>query len=981
MRAQILQISMLGPLWVTVDGHSAAFRTDAERVLLAYLAVHQGIPQRRDTLAALLSPDRSDKDALTYLRNRLTRLRRALDDDKATPARIEADRKQIALRAGDDIEIDAIRFEELLTTVATHTHRQLAGCPSCLAGLRKAVNLIRGEFLTGLNFPSDTWETWLTAQREYYRRQAVDAMTLLQDAHCARGEWEAALGVAQRQLAVEPWLEAAHRTVMTAHHRQGDRNAALAQYEQCMLVLGEELGVEPGEETQQLRREIFDGVSTAPADAGVSHNLPLQINRFFGRESEQAYLLQRLVDPSCRLITIVGAGGMGKTRLAVETAEQAKENFPDGVWFVSLETVRDDAEAIKIAVGEAIRPGEAGKPQEEKQIRGEQVIAILRDKRMLLILDNCEGALDEIGFLSSWLKRAPEIAIVATSREPLNLAAESVMTLGGLPLGSGTSADADPGAAVALFAQQGRMARADFVVTEDNLAEVRQICGLVDGSPLGIALAAAWVRRRSLRQISESISRSLDFLTTRLRDADPRHRSMRAVFETSWQLLTADEQAALAALSVFPASFTAEAATSIAGILPDDLDLLCEKSLLQQQHEAERYGMHALVRQFAAEKLGKAGPDVEQAFVAYFYELARDNRDRYATLRPEWRNFSAAITKAHAQKIWPTVLDFVQILDEPRFRQVRFQEMREGLTQALDAARALDDKAAEAGMQLRLGEIEIELNEYEAAMGHLDAALKNFMGLEEALGIARVKYLLGRIHNEQAEDESALALFAESLRIFEEENNPLGVAQNLNLMAICHVKLYRDFPTAYAYLTRSIALQRPLPRSSSYVETLRNLARVENRMDADAEAERHLTEAFQVSLQLNDLGEYAAVLYERLLLCKEHGQYNEAMTFGYECLDNFQKLGSLRWEALVKTQLGLLHQISEERARGAELLTEGLQIFCELGDRYEQAYSYYYLSRLYAELNENDKSREAKECARRLNIGLADPQLTALLRR
>jgi len=969
-----LRIEMLGPLMVTVGGKPAAFRTDAERALLAYLATYQGLPQRRDTLTAQLSPDRGDSDALTYLRNRLTRLRSALGDDKAVPPWLDVDRKQITLRTGDDIVIDVTRFAQLLATVETHAHRQLAGCPTCLAQLQAAVDLVRGELLAGLNFPSETWEAWLLAQREHLQQRALAAMTLLCDARLARGEWAAVLAVAQRQLTLEPWLEAAHRALMTAHVQLGDRNAALAQYEHCAAVLWDELGVEPEEETQQLRQQIFDSEMVVAGRADGPNNLPLQTGRFFGRETEKMHLLQRLVDPNVRLITLVGAGGCGKTRLAVEVGQAIKTNFPDGVWFVPLAAIKGKPEQItgqiKIAVGEAAGLGHA-----DKQLTGDQVFAILRDKRMLLILDNCEVVLDELGFIPGWLKRAPQVVILATAREALNFGAEAVVLLDGLPTGDAAISDGKTNAAESLFAERGQMARADFVISAENLPQVRQICRLVDGLPLGIALAAAWVRRRSLAQIISSIDQSLDFLSTGLRDVDPRHRSMRAVFETSWQLLDAAEQAVLAALAVFPTSFSATAAAAVAGATLYDLDLLCEKSLLQQQREAERYSLHSLVRQFAAEKLAVRTSEIERAFVDYYFVYARHHRDDYAQLQPEWRNFLAAVTKAHGLKAWQTVLDFVQVLDEPWFRQIRFTDMRAGLALALDAAEVLADQQVLARTRLRLGEVEMELNAYDVAETHLLAALDHFMQAEDGLRIAQATYFLGRIKHELAQDAQATELFNKSKRIFEDENDPLGIAKNLNLLAICEIRKSRDFQAARDYLERSITLQRKRPLSSTYVETLRNLAWVQGSLEADVDAENCLAEASNVSRQLNDRGEYAAVLYDRVVLCKLRNQFDEALAFGYECLEHFRTLGSLRWEALIKTQLGLLHQAKQEPDRGLALLTAGLQLFGDLGDLYEQAYSYYYLHKLYAEIGEAEQSRNAKQHARRLNLDLKDPQL------
>ncbi len=962
MATNKLQVKLLGPLHVQIGENSAEFRTDAQRVLLAYLAMHQGSPQRRDTLAGLLSPDRSNKAALTYLRNRLTRLRDTLSD--ATPSYFVVDRKQIALRTDDNIMIDVMQFDQQLATVERHAHRQLAGCPTCLAHLREAVALVRGGLLAGLNFPSDTWEAWLVGQREYYQQRALDALTLLREASAVHGAWEEVLAIAQRQLTLEAWLESAHRAMMQAHYQLGDRNAALAQYAQCQEILWDELGIEPEAETTRLFERMQDqsgGIGSSPA---LYHaTLPVQTGAFFGRKAELSHLLNLLVNPTKRLVTLVGTGGVGKTRLAIEAGQQVAMNFPDGVYFVPLDT-HDGAEQIKIAVGEAAGLGETG-----KQLTGEQVIAILRDKQMLLLFDNCETVLDELAFIPTWLMRAPQIAILATSREPLNFAAESVVLLDGLSLDE----------AEALFAERGQMARDGFVVTEQHRPQVHQICQLVDRSPLGVALAAAWVRRRSLRQIVDSIGRSLDFLSTRLHDIDPRHRSMRAVFETSWQLLTAEEQAILAALSVFPTTFSADAASKIAGATLFDLDVLCEKSLLQQQQESERYGMHSLVRQFSADKLAARTPAIDRSFADYFFEFAETHQQAFPRLQPEWRNFSAGIAKAHQLEAWQLVIDFVRVLDEAWFRQIRYSDMRAGLALAVDAATALQDREALANVLLRLGEIEMEQNAYLSAETHLTVAQNQLLRLEESAGIAQATYLLGRIKADQAQDEAALALFFAAQRIFEDEDDVAGIAQCLNMIALCYMKQQPDFQTARTYFEQSIALQRTAPLTSTYVEALRYLARIDSNDGDHAAAESCLIEAASVSQQRNDMGDLAAVLFERMILCKHRQEWAQAVRFGQDCLAHFQKLGSLRWEGQIKTQLGILHQAMQQPEPALAFFLAAHEIFVALDDPFEQAHCYYYLHKLYAESGASEESRHALQSARQINAKLNSAWLRKLM--
>ncbi len=962
-----LDIALLGPLQVRLQGEIAAFRTDAERALLTYLALHQGQPQRRDTLAGLLSPDRPDEEALTYLRNRLTRLRSALADAAATPPWLSADRKQILLRTGADIRVDSTRFRDLLAAVEHHAHRQLAGCPICLAHLDEAVGLVRGEVLAGLHLASDSWDTWLAAQRAYYGQRTLAAMTLLRDARLARGEWAAALDIARRQLRLEPWLESAHRAIMTAYTRCGDRTAALAQFRLCVRTLQDELGVEPEAATGQLHRQIASGTDLLVRGADRVGNLPLPAGGFVGREPEQALLSERLVDPRCRLLTIVGAGGMGKTRLATEVGAQVQASFPDGVWIVALDALSGGAEQIALAVGEA-----AGLAQDGRQLNGDQVLAMLRDRHALLIFDGCESVLDDLAFLPVWLRRAPHIAVLATSREPLNFAAESVVLLGGLPIGTGAS-----GAAEQLFAAHGRMARDDFALSDANLPHVHQICALVDGSPLGIALAAAWVRRRSLAQIHAEISRSLDLLSTRMRDIDPRHRSMRAVFEASWRLLGSAERAVLAALSVVPASFTAAAAHALAGASQHDLDVLCEKSLLGQQVEPERYRLHSLLRQFAAEKLADRTPIIDRACVSYYAEFARAPRSSYADLQHEWPNLAAAIAKAHRLALWRELLGIVQALDEAWFRQIRFADMRDALTCALDAARALQDAPLYAATLLRLGQVDMEQGQYAAAEQHISAAMAHFTQLEDGPGIAHSTYCLSRIRLEQGQDAAALALRARQLS--EAEGDWLGVARALNLLANCHMLQRPDWAVAQAYLEQSVAIQRQLPPSPTYVEALRYLARVASVGRDFTTAEHALHEATTVSQSLQDMGEYAAVLFDRMVLRRRQQQLDMALTDGYASLELLQKLGSLRWEALAKTQLAIVHQTKQQHEQALTFFRDGLQVFAELGDTYEQAYSHYYLSDAYTSVGDREQSAYHKQQALDLNRTLHNDHLAGLL--
>lgn len=334
-------------------------------------------------------------------------------------------------------------------------------------------------------------------------------------------------------------------------------------------------------------------------------NLPQQITPFIGRADEITRLNQLLGEPNCRLLTLVGPGGIGKTRLAIEVGRQCAADYPDGVYFVRLQPVQSPdlmASTIAETIGFAIHGS---------QDPGVQLQNHLRNKTMLLILDNMEHLLDGIGLITDMLVAAAQIKMVVTSREALNLRLEWLYAAEGLqyPLDDGGEVW-EAYSAVELFLLCARRVRPDFAQHEHKTAVI-DICRAVEGMPLALEIAATWVRVLNPVTIAERIKASLDFLTTSQRDMPPRHRSMRAVFDTSWELLSEAEQASYCRLAVFRGGFSADAAMQVANASLSDLAIFIDKSLVQLR-ENERYDLHELLRQYAAEKLDTA-PEIRES--------------------------------------------------------------------------------------------------------------------------------------------------------------------------------------------------------------------------------------------------------------------------------------------------------------------------------------------------------------------------------
>ena len=294
---------------------------------------------------------------------------------------------------------------------------------------------------------------------------------------------------------------------------------------------------------------LFDGTRAEAESSALSHNLPVQTTPFVGREAELAEIARLLGDRTVRLVTILGPGGIGKTRLALQSAEQQIGQFAQALFFVSLAPI-SSSDLLASAIASAMQISFHGREALDMQL-----VRYLRKKHLLLLLDNFEHLLDGADLVSQIVQTAPGVKILATSREPLNLSSEVVFTLSGLDFPQlGTPQDAFEYSAVKLFVERAERVQHDFTLQANDLKYVARICRLVEGMPLAILLAAAWIKTVSLHEIAEEIDQSLDFLETEMRDLPARHRSIRAVFDSTWNRLTNVERAVFMKLSVFRAA-------------------------------------------------------------------------------------------------------------------------------------------------------------------------------------------------------------------------------------------------------------------------------------------------------------------------------------------------------------------------------------------------------------------------------------------
>lgn len=597
----MLQVRLLGQFDVRLNGVAVDLPSRPAQSLLAYLLLNAGTPHRREKLAGLLWPDASESNARSNLRHAVWRLRRALAAGGADF--LLADNFTVAFDAAAPYWLDTAAVE------------QAAAADLPLNALREALSAYRGELLPGF------YAEWVGLERERLHTVFERQMQVLLDRLCDAARWPDVLAEAERWLALGQAPERAYRALMLAHSGLGDVAGVAQVYQRCREALERDLGVEPSDQTRALYERLSrsgalpagNGASrpveipaprAAAPPAGLLGNLPAPTTKFVGREREVADLHRRLSNPACRLLTLIGPGGIGKTRLALQAAHQSaaevRAAFPDGAYFVSLAPI-NAPELVISAVAEALRFTFYG----GDDVRG-QLLGYLRDRRALLVLDNFEHLLAATDLVTDLLRTAPGVKLVVTSQERLNLQGEWLFEVEGLPFPVG-DAGPEPLAygAVQLFLESARRVDAGFSLTPETLPAVLHICRLVGGVPLGVELAAAWVRTISPPEIAREIETNVNFLSTNQRDMPERHRSLAAVFDYAWQRMTERERTLYRQLSIFW-GFRREVAEMVVGAALADLSALVDKSLLRRSSDG-RYSMHGLLRKYAQLKLRESG--------------------------------------------------------------------------------------------------------------------------------------------------------------------------------------------------------------------------------------------------------------------------------------------------------------------------------------------------------------------------------------
>lgn len=559
----------------------------------------------------------------------------------------------------------------------------------------------------------------------------------------------------------------------------------------------------------------------------IANNLPVQVTEFVGREKELT-LTRRALERS-RLLTIVGPGGIGKSRLSLELAADLADQFSHGVYFVPLAPVTS-ADLAAEAIAESIGFSLASADPPEKQLMN-----YLADKKQLLVLDNMEHIIETAEYVNQILKAAPRVKIIATSRQKLQLSGEAIFPLYGLGSDgwdSLTAAHEDE--AVQLFMNVARRGSPGFEIDESDLEDLRSIIEMIQGSPLGIVLAASWIDILSLQEIATEIGRSFDFLESELRDVPERQRSARAAFDYSWRLLSQGERELFATLSIFRGGFTRAAAQDVAGASLRQLANLANKSLIAMDAESDRYAVHELLRQY-----GEASLKADQGR----YEVVRDKHvhffaslvdaEKEVLYRGDHSKILADLDNIRTAWRWAVdrrLLEALRVMIWPLswFYDLRayYGESVAMFRLAVDALRAPEPEGLQGIVYgSALANYAIELNKIEGA-DHTGPMVREGLDIMRRLGaredLAWPQIIAGWTFQDPLEIEEA---FLESLAIFEEQDNPYGIANTL-LMSSWHYRSQGRYEEARVSIKRGRKISRSLGDPQGEAVALRQLGRL-----------------------------------------------------------------------------------------------------------------------------------------------------------
>lgn len=825
----------------------------------------------------------------------------------------------------------------------------------------KVIELYKGELLEKISIAGAfDYEEWLSSEREALYRIWKDAVLKQVNNLEGQQEYQSVNNLLQQVLQKDFLDENVLQVYMRSLARAGQRQQALKVFTDFENQLKQELDMEPLELTKKLALAIKNNeFASTPVELISSktnlaqqnplkvsthpkiQNLPQRFITFVGREFEIVELSNLLTDPNIRFLTLLGAGGMGKTSLVVQTAANLVSNFAAGVCFVSLEALNSTelliptiADALNFNFHNEIAPKD-------------QLLEFLSQKELLLILDNFEHLIAAAQIILDILAAAPKCKILLTSRESLSFQGEYLYELSGLNYPQNANDSLEDYDAIRLFVSSARRVRSDFSLA-GNKEFVVQICQLLQGLPLGIELAAAWLRLLSVEEIAKEITESFDLLESNYKNLPERHQSLRAVFEYSWKMLAKKEQETLKQLAIFKGGFSKEAAQVVTRTNLPSLLILVNKSLLKYEPTGHFISLIG-VQQFTEQKLAAESTSYKKSLSErhcnYFLALAEEaeseltgkNQEKWlGKLTTEQDNLRVALSWAIVRRELQVGLKLGGALWRFWYMRGHFIEGEKFLTELLQLPTEISQ---EKDLALRIkvlrgaGVFSEYQNKLTQAEKFYSESLKLSSQIKDAKSEARALNNLANIAYRQRNYPKARTLYEKCLRTFRELVEPWQVAVTLSNLGLLSYK-QSDYKSSEVFLLESLELSRSSGNKWMIASSLNNLGNVAQAQGNFSKALEFYQESLARAEELEDKMGIATLLTDLGSIARSQGELVKAEELFDKSLKLRQEIKDKSGTAITLLELGRLSQDKQDYNEANSFYLESLAILKNLGDKH-----------------------------------------------
>jgi len=952
-----LALYFLGPPQIHLDDEPLNLDRRKMTALLAYLAIERGGHQRA-ALSSLLWPDYEQSKAYKNLRQTIWEIQQA-----AGEGWLDVTRQEIGLNDSADIYLDISEFDSLLEKSRSESDISLR-----TALLTDSAKIYRHHFLTGFSLKdAQPFNDWAFAESEELRFKLAEVLTTVSNDYCSLGQAEQAIYHARRLISLDPLNEASHRTLMEVYLQAGQHNAALKQYQTLEQTLRKELNLDPQPKTRELYKKIRKGDAKSVAiplqteTFQPQHNLPHNLASFIGRTKEKNEIIN-LIQKN-RLVTLVGAGGIGKTSLSLQLGHSLLGDYTDGVWFIALDSLSDPALTTQtVALVFDIREG-------TKRTLVDKLTDALRNRNALLIFDNCEHLLEACAeLIASLLAHCPNLKVLATSRQELGIAGEAIYTMPSLPLpepGEDSFDTLSDYESVRLFGERAALALTSFQLTKENIQTVVEICRKVDGIPLAIELAAARVNIMRVEEIIDQLSDSFAFLAKDSHTIMPRHQTIRASLEWGWSLLNNEERIFLGQLSVFAGGWSLDAAQAVCdGDVLGLTGALVKKSLIvvnQESGRETRYRFHEMVRQFLSDKFSEAGGEeqIRTRHLKYFLDLSEEARhalrgsgrvDWMERLSDERNNLRSALTWADKTDLEAGLFMSGRLIQY--WESLNVHEGSQWCENFLRKSKPKDFPIARAYALLAHGYLLSWRQDFVRARVATEESLKLFRAEKYLKGEVDALILMGSIEQFHDDMKASRRVLTRALKIAVSLGDTWQEANIYYSLGWDH----SDYQRKFAHWDKSIELFRKVGDQIALANLLGLMGQFRV-LNGDLElAEKYLNEAMELWKTNRKANTWDNPKMAKSIIASTHGRYEEAKTLLEEVLLSSEQTGNIMAHLWAKVRLGYVAFHSGSLSEARQILAEATLNFAKDNYTIGTVFSIEGLASLYATLGKTENA-------------------------